>query len=425
MSLLVDLILLSIFLVLFSYAIRHYRFYWNRTFGVQGEAFERFAGAYTPSVSILCPMRNEEKVASRLLSSLVEMDYNKDNGRYEVIAIDDNSTDRTPQIIDEYAAKCPFVKAIHRSGSPILSKPAALNAGLTFARNKIVLFFDADYIPPKDCVKKLVAPFTDPLVAGVMGRVVPVNPPETMLSRVFEIERAAGYQIDQQARHNLGLIPQYGGTVGGFRRAFLSDHGRFDPYHMAEDTDVTYKAYLSGWKICYVNTVECYEEAATQVRQRGAQVRRWTIGHNYCMFDYALRTITSRFLTFWSKLDGIMLLGVYLQPFLILSGWALGIYSYLFEPPFWSPLLVALFLTLSYNVVGNLGLFSEIGSALYLDRRGRSIWLTTLMLPTVLYYVAVESRGFIRAVLAHLTVRRRRRKAASESRTTVSKSEAT
>ena len=416
MSLLVDFLILAIIAVIFAYAIRHYRFYWNRTFGVQEDVSQSFVGAYTPSVSVICPMRNEEKVAFRLLDSLVEMDYRKDDGRYEVIAIDDNSTDRTSVIVDEYATKYSFIKAVHRSGSRIVSKPSALNAGLTFASNEIVLFFDADYVPPKDCVKRLVAPFADPLVAGAMGRVVPVNTPETILSRILDLERSGGYQVDQQARHNLGLIPQYGGTVGGFRRSFLASQGGFDAYHLAEDTDMTYRAYLSGWKICYVNMAECYEEVVSRFRQRGIQVRRWAMGHNYCLFDHGLRTMVSRYLPFWRKLDGIMLLGVYFMPFVTLIGWTLGIYSYLFEPPFWSPLLFALFLTLAYNVVGNLALFSEVGSACYLDRRRSSIWLIPLLPPIVLYYVLVGSRAFVEAVLVHLFFRRRKRKESSESR---------
>lgn len=424
MSLLVDLAILTIISVICAYTFRHYRFYWNRTFRVQERACRSFAGAYIPSVSILCPMKNEERVAPRLLDSLVNMDYPKDNGRYEVIAIDDNSTDRTSEIVDEYAARYPFVKAIHRSGSSVLSKPAALNAALVFANNEIVLFFDADYIPPRDCAKRLVAPFTDPLVAGVMGRVIPINTRESILCRLMELERAAGYQVDQQARHNLGLIPQYGGTVGGFRRAFLASQNGFDAHHLAEDTDMTYRAYLSGWKICYVNGAECYEEAVSRARQRGIQVRRWGLGHNYCLFDHWSRTLRSPFLRFWRKLDGIMLLGVYFMPFVQLTGWLLGIYSYLFQPPFWSPLLFALFLTLAYNVVGNLALFSEIGSATYLDKRSRSIWLVPLMLPIVLYYVLIGSRAFVDSFLAHLSVRRRRRKEASKSREDRSKREA-
>jgi len=423
MSLLVDIAILIIVAIIFAYTLRHYRFYWDRAFARQEDGSESFAGAYLPSVSIICPMKNEERVASRLLDCLVRMDYPKDNGRYEVIAIDDNSTDHTSEIVDRYAAQYSFIKAVHRSNSKILSKPAALNVGLTFAHKEVVLFFDADYMPPRDCVKRLVAPFADPLVAGVMGRVVPVNAPDTILSRILDLERAGGYQVDQQARHRIGLIPQFGGTVGGFRRTFLASQNGFDAYHLAEDTDMTYKAYLSGRKICYVNTAECYEEVVTQPRPRGVQVRRWGIGHNMCMFDHAFKTIRSRFLPFWRKFDGIMLLGVYFMPFIQMAGWLLGIYSYLFQPPFYRDLLIALFLTLSYNVVGNLALFTEVGASCCMDRRNRSIWLLPLMLPITLYYVLIGTRAFVDSLILHLTVRKRERRNAEEEREKRARSE--
>ena len=66
-------------------------------------------------------------------------------------------------------------------------------------------------------LKQLVAPFFDPEVGAVMGRVVPVNSGANLLTRLLDLERSGGYQVDQQARMNMNLMPQYGGTVGGVR----------------------------------------------------------------------------------------------------------------------------------------------------------------------------------------------------------------
>ena len=88
------------------------------------------------------------------------------------------------------------------------------------------MVFDADYIPGPRLLKQLVAPFFDAEVGAVMGRVVPLNVGESLLTRLLDLERAGGYQVDQQARMNLRLIPQYGGTVGGVRRVALRAGGR-------------------------------------------------------------------------------------------------------------------------------------------------------------------------------------------------------
>jgi cellulose synthase/poly-beta-1,6-N-acetylglucosamine synthase-like glycosyltransferase len=398
---LANFILITIFAIMCLYIVRHFWFFWNRMFKEQRRCYQDLAGTYTPSVSILVPMHKEEKVAADILERFVEMDYPKDGGRYEVIAIDDGSTDATQSIVDEYASKFSFIKAIHRVGNGGNGKPEALNVGLKLASNEIVLTFDADYLPPRDCVKRLVAPFADVEVGGVMGRVVPVNSPESFVTRLMDIERAGGYQVNQQARYNLDLIPQFGGTVGGFRRSVLKAVGEFDETKLAEDTDLTYKLYLNGWKVAYVNAAECYEEAVLSWDMREKQLTRWAIGHNQCLFEYFFETLKSPFLTLWQKVDGILLLGVYTTPLLILIGWLTGILAYLAGTPLWYSLFPAILFILAYNIIGNFAVFAEAGGSLFLDQRRRGIWLLPLMLVNLLANAWVCSKAFFQAIFLH------------------------
>ena len=343
-------------------------------------------------------MHREEKVAAGILDRFVEMDYPKDNSRYEVTAINDGSTDATPSIGEKYASKFSFIKAVHRVGNGGNGKPEALNVGLKLASNEIILIFDADYLPPRDCIDRLVAPFIDVEVGGVMGRVVPVNSPESFVSRIMDIERAGGYQISQQARYNLNLIPQFGGTVGGFRRSVLKAVGGFDPTKLAEDTDLTYKLYLRGWKVAYVNAAECYEEAVSSWEMREKQLTRWAIGHDQCLFEYFVKTLKSPVLTFWQKIDGILLLGAYTTPLLVFIGWLVGIFAYLTGAPWWSSLFPAILFAFAYNSIGNFAVFAEVGGSLFLDQRKRSIWLLPLMFLDLLANVWVCSSAFLKAM---------------------------
>ncbi len=367
-------------------------------FKEQRRCYQDLSGAYTPSVSILIPMHEEEMVAADILDRFVEMDYPRDDGRYEVIVIDDGSTDATPSIVDKYASKYPFIKAMHRVRNGGNGKPEALNVGLKVASNEIVLTFDADYIPPCDCVKRLVAPFYDVEIGGVMGRVVPVNSPESLVTRIIDIERTGGYQVDQQARYNLNLIPQFGGTVGGFRRSVLKAVAEWDETKLAEDTDLTYKVYLQGWKVAYVNAAECYEEAVPSWDARRLQLRRWAIGHDQCLFGHLFETLRTPFLTFWQKVDGILLLGVYTTPFLLLIGWLAGIFIYLAGAPWWWSLFSAMLFIMVYNSVGNFAVFAEIGGSLFLDQRKRSIWLLPLLLVNFFANVWVSSKAIFQAI---------------------------
>ena len=345
----------------------------------------------------------EEKVAAGILERFVEMDYPKDDSWYEVLAIDDGSTDATPSIADEYASKYPFIKAVHRVGNGGNGKPEALNVGIKLASNEIILIFDADYLPPRDCVERLVAPFADVEVGGVMGRVVPVNSPESFVSRIMDVERAGGYQISQQARYNLDLIPQFGGTVGGFRRSVLKAVGGFDVTKLTEDTDLTYRLYLNGWKIAYVNAAECYEEAVITWAMREKQLTRWAVGHDQCLFEYFFKTLKSPILTLWQKIDGLLLLGVYTTPLLILIGWLIGIITYLTGAPWWSSLIPAIVFVFAYNSIGNIAVFAEVGGSLFLDQRRRSIYLLPLMFLDLLANVWVCSKAFFKAIFLSKT----------------------
>src|ERR1019366_9714758 len=134
------------------------------------------------------------------------------------------------------------------------------------------------YFPGPSMVKQLVAPFCDPQVGAVMGRVVPHNTDKTLLAALLGLERAAGYQVGQQARFNLGLTPQFGGTVGGVRTSALQAVGGWNIKSLTEDTDLTCRLVLRGWKIAYVNRAECYEQVPQSWDVRRKQLRRWVIG---------------------------------------------------------------------------------------------------------------------------------------------------
>ena len=151
-------------------------------------------------------------------------DYPHDPSIFEIIPIDDHSNDRTFEIVDAYARQYPCIKPYHRQGGA-RGKAEALKAATAMAKGEILILFDADYRPGKSLLKFLLAPFADPEVGAVMGRVVPQNVGASLLTRLLDLERAGGYQIDQQARYNLGLIAQYGGTAGGVRRAALDSIG--------------------------------------------------------------------------------------------------------------------------------------------------------------------------------------------------------
>jgi cellulose synthase/poly-beta-1,6-N-acetylglucosamine synthase-like glycosyltransferase len=212
--------------LMLAYLVRHYIF----TITVLREANKTEkpesaeVSAFEPTVSILIPARNEEKVIGRLLERITELTYPKD--KLQVIVIDDASSDKTGAIADDYKNKYSFIEVLHRDkGEGGRGKAAACNAGLSKSIGEVVLCFDADYYPTRDIVEKLASQFVDPKVGATQGRVVVLNEPENIVTRLVALERIGGYRVDQEARDKLNLIVQYGGTYVSWRclpRTFLS-----------------------------------------------------------------------------------------------------------------------------------------------------------------------------------------------------------
>jgi cellulose synthase/poly-beta-1,6-N-acetylglucosamine synthase-like glycosyltransferase len=310
------------------------------------------------------------------IAALLETDYPAE--RMTLVPVNDRSSDATAQIIDGWHARFPArIRPFHRTGGKP-GKSAALKDALRFARGDIAIIFDADYLPGRSLLKQLVAPFFDPEAGAVMGRVVPVNSGTNLLTRLLDLERSAGYQVDQQARMNMNLMPQYGGTVGGVRLSAVEAVGGWHDDTLAEDTDITFRLMASGWKTVYTNRSECYEEVPEDWRVRLKQVRRWAKGHNQVLARHGWRFATSPYLTAGQRIDGLLLLFVFLIPPLMLAGWCLALGLYFLDAGPLLARLVPVFALMVYGTLGNFAAFFEIVIAVLIDGNRRRLRLLPL-----------------------------------------------
>ncbi len=385
-------LLYAIIAVICLYIARHYAFTLNRLHGVQRHPYLDIDTAAWPAVTVLIPAHNEEKVISAILNALLEVDYPA--GKLHILPIDDRSRDRTGEIVDAFAASHPDrVRPFHRRSRPG-GKAAALRDAMELVETEIALVFDADYIPGRGLIKQLVAPFFDPEVGAVMGRVVPHNVDENLLTRLLDLERSGGYQVDQQARMNLGLVPQYGGTVGGVRKGALVHAGGWRSDTLAEDTDATFRLLRRGWKTVYQNRSECYEQVPSAWPVRLRQVLRWARGHNQALAAHGLPLLLNRRTSLRERLDGFALLNVYLMSPILLLGWLLGVVLwYLGET---RPGLIVILAVTSYSTVGNFATFFEVTAAAYLDgSRERIRLLPFVLLGFLVSLLAVTADSFL------------------------------
>ena len=370
--------------ILLVYAIRHWYFTLNRVAARQRPSYQDLLDSDLPPVTIIVPMRNEDRVATTIFDALIASNYPHE--LLEVIPVDDQSGDDTSTIVYAYSQRYPFIKPIYNLHGE-RGKSNALNRAMTLATNEIVLVFDADYTPGKDVIRELVMAFVDPEVGAVMGRVVPRNNGKSLLTRLLALERSGGYQVDQQARYNLDLFPQYGGTVGGFRRSVVFELGGFDAKTLAEDTDLSIRLFINGWRILYANHAECYEQVPESWSARFRQLRRWAHGHNRAFATNVIPLLRSRKVSARQKVDAVLLLFVYCVPPLLLSAIATNALLFYMGAIPVIPGIIFAFMVVSFNAFGNFAPVFEVGAAEILDGGRERLYL----LPCLLYMFLFNS----------------------------------
>jgi cellulose synthase/poly-beta-1,6-N-acetylglucosamine synthase-like glycosyltransferase len=370
--------LLSIIIALiFCYTCRHYFFSLNRIYARQRHPYQMIPFADWPKVTIFVAAHNEEKVIGTSIENLLKVDYPPH--LLQIIVVNDRSKDQTKEIVDAYIAKNPGrLEAFHRvDGMP--GKPAALQDAFPMAKGEIFIFFDADYLPGERLIKQLVSPFYDPQIGLVMGRVIPINSASNLLTRLIELERTGGYQVDQQARMNLNLVPQYGGTVGGVRRSMLEMLGGWDMKALAEDTDITIRSLIKGYKTAYLNYSECYEESPEQWSVRIRQIKRWCKGHNQVFYHNFFKIFDpeNEFIPLRQRFDGLMLLFLYLMSPLLVVGWMITLILVYISSEM--PENEILFLCyMAFSSLGNFAAYFEIATGVHFDRGKQKLWLLPL-----------------------------------------------
>ena len=378
------------------YTIRHLRFTLNRTSGEQKLYYQDIVDSELPSVTLIIPMHNEEKVARYSLEAIVNTDYPKD--KIEIIPINDHSDDNTKEILDEFAAKYTNIKPFHRDKGK-RGKPAAMNEVIDDCMGDIIIVFDADYLPPKGIIRDIALSFKDPEVGAVMGRVIPQNTSKKLITRLMDLERTGGYQVDQQARYNMNLIPQYGGTVGGFRKIVAQSLGGFDPRIITEDTELTFKLYIKGWKVVYANRAECYEEAPEEWSVRARQVTRWARGHTQVFWRYNIKLFNSKYLSFNEKFEGLLLLGIYMIPLLLLIGIVDSLALFFLGEMNLIESVIVFLMVATYNSFGNAAPFFQIGYGALVDGGIERIRLLPILMFNFVFYMWYISKGSFLAII--------------------------
>ncbi len=269
----------SVLMILSIYGLHRYYMIWGyrkHRKEMPTEAPQKFA--QLPRVTVQLPIYNEQYVVERLIEETSKMDYPQELLQIQVL---DDSTDSThpftERLVAQYKEAGLPIEYIHRSNRHGY-KAGALQNGLLTATGEIVAIFDADFLPPVDFLRRTVDYFSDPKVGMVQTRWGYLNRHYSVLTEVQAMLLDGHFVLEHVARSGGGRFFNFNGTAGILRKSMIDDAGGWQHDTLTEDSDLSYRAQLKGWKFVYVPSVECLSELPVETYGFQVQQSRWAKG---------------------------------------------------------------------------------------------------------------------------------------------------
>ena len=353
----------------------------RRNAQVAAAAAPRFvAGAAAlPMVTTQIPIYNEANVAERSLRAVAAVDYPR--ARHEIQVLDD-STDETREIVDRVAADLRShghcVRVLRRADRRGF-KAGALAAGLAAARGEFIAIFDADFTPPAHFLRAtLPFFFADDRLALVQGRWGHHNQAESALTRAQAIGIDGHFMVEQTARTFNGLLMNFNGTAGLWRRSAITDAGGWSADTLTEDLDLSYRVQLVGWHTHYLSDLEVPGELPGTLAAFKSQQFRWAKGSIQTARKLLPRIWRSRFSP-WVKLQAALHLTHYaIHPLMVIVA-VLALPVMMFVSHRGSPLLMGASVgAIIFAMIAPNSLYLVSQRALYGQWPRRLCWLPAL-----------------------------------------------
>ncbi len=238
-----------------------------------------------PMVSILVPAHDEAVVITRTVRALLGLEYPKD--RYEVIVINDNSTDDTAEKLEQIQAEFPDRKLIVISTGPEIGgkgKSNALNIGFSVSTGDVIAIYDADNTPQPDALAILVETLMeDDKLGAVIGKFRTRNRNASLLSRFVNIETLAYQCMNQAGRYYFFKLCTIPGTNYVIRRSLIEEIGGWDVNALSEDTEISFRLYRMGYYIKQMPLAVTWEQEPHLLNVWFRQRTRWAKGNLYVL----------------------------------------------------------------------------------------------------------------------------------------------
>ena len=310
---------------------------------------------YKPFVSIMIPSHNEESVITNTVENVLCIDY----PNFEIIFIDDRSTDNTASVIKGLEAKYDKVIAFVRDKDAFPGKSAVLNDALELAKGEAILVFDADATVEPDFLNKLIPNLEPADVGAVQARKIIRNKDVNLLTRCQNNE----YTMDthfQVGRDAVKGAVELRGNGELIKRKALEDIGGWNNYTITDDLDMSTRLHIKGWDVRFCPEACVYEEGIIYIFPLFRQRRRWLEGTIRRYLEYFAEAMRSKKMSLRARLDMAVYITQFIMPlwfmlevaFRIIKLFTDKVDPYSLHNVLWSSLIV--------SVVVGLGFFSAI-----------------------------------------------------------------
>lgn len=246
------------------------------------------AAGEEPTVSVLVPAHNEAKVILKTVEALLALDYPKE--RYEIIVINDNSSDESAELLARLQAKHPDRRLIIINTDAVTGgkgKSNALNIGFARSKGEVIAIYDADNTPEKKALRYLVAELVaDATLGAVIGKFRTRNREASLMTRFINIETLSFQWMAQAGRWRLFKLCTIPGTNFVIRRSILEQIGGWDVRAIAEDTEISFRVYMMGYRIKFQPRSVTWEQEPQTVKVWFKQRTRWVKGNIYVILKY-------------------------------------------------------------------------------------------------------------------------------------------
>jgi len=268
---------------------------------------------YKPFITVMIPAHNEESVISNTVKNILKMNYEN----FEVIVIDDRSTDNTASIIKDLESKYDKVRALIRPANAFPGKSAVLNDAFKIAKGEAVLVFDADATVEPDFLSILVPKLEPADVGAVQARKVIRNKDVNFLTRCQNNEYTMDAHL-QVGRDSVKGAVELRGNGELIKRKAIEDIGGWNNYTIVDDLDMSTRLHIKGWDIRFCLDAVVYEEGIVYIKPLFRQRRRWLEGTIRRYLEYFGDVLFSKDMSLRASLDMMAYISEFIMP-----GWFL------------------------------------------------------------------------------------------------------